>query len=724
MGTVFKVCIPHTSRDYFDYHSDDCDIPAGVRVSVPFRNKQRIGVVIGESNAVPSIKTKAIAAILDETPLIPADLLQLCQWVSDYYQSPLSEVLPLAVPKKFREGKSSELPVGEYYHLNASPQDTTEKIKPSARKQLKLFDLFAQHPEPLSKQAILQAGFTTAQINALLAMKLIMQEKRIERPVYPLPKMDQPLVLNEEQQAARDTILDQLHSFQCFLLQGVTGSGKTEVYLQVIERVLASGRQVLVLVPEIGLTPQLLARFSARFTQTMVVIHSHLNDTERQNAWLLAQAGIAKLVIGTRTAVFTPMPDLGLIIIDEEHDSSLKQMDGVRYSARDTALMRAHSHNIPVILGSATPSLESLNNCLAQKYQHLILPNRAVSTVPLKFEIMDIRNKPLKHGIAASTLDIIKKHLTEQNQVLVFINRRGFAPVLICHHCGWMADCKACDSHMTLHQAINKLICHHCGLAHTIPKRCKACQSEELLPVGAGTQRVHEYLSAEFPQYRVLRVDRDEVRQKSALDSCLDAINKGDAQLIVGTQMLAKGHHFPRLTLVVILDADNGFYNQDFRALERLGQLITQVAGRAGREDKPGQVVIQTHLPHNPMLNCLIQNGYTVFSETLLEQRRLAELPPYHYLAVIRAQSKVLPKALSFLHELKNNLKNKDVISLGPAPAPLARKADYYRMQLLIKSPSRKKLQAALTELRSWLTINNRPNGIRWNIDVDPMDLT
>ena len=456
----------------------------------------------------------------------------------------------------------------------------------------------------------------------------------------------------------------------------------------------------------------------------MAVIHSSINDADRQLSWLWAKEQAVNLVIGTRSAVFTPMKNLGLIVVDEEHDASFKQMEGVRYSARDTALIRAHMANVPIVLGSATPSLESLHNAMRKKYTLLRLTHKALSSTPLHYQITDIRNQTLQHGLAAPTMLTIREHLDAGNQVLVFINRRGFAPVLLCHQCGWMADCRACDAHLTLHRTQGRLVCHHCGLNQGIPSQCMRCNSRELLPVGAGTQRVFEFLSTQFPETTILRVDRDEVRKKQALDVCLEKINQGEAQLIVGTQMLAKGHHFPRLTLVVVLDTDNGFYNQDFRALERLGQLLTQVAGRAGRAEFPGQVVIQTHLPGHPLLNQLVQQGYDDFAQSLLTLRQQAALPPYHFLTVIRAQGRALPKVLHFLHAVKVQLNNSGLGVLGPAPAPLARKADQHRLQLLVKSPSRQQLKTALTDVREWLVANKMSNEVRWNMDVDPVDLS
>lgn len=725
LGCVFKVCIPNTNRNYFDYYADAIEPVLGARVWVPFRKQTRMGVVIGKNVPEhPHASTKSITAIIDEKPLISGELLALCLWVSSYYQSPLSEVIPLALPKKFRGDKDNALPTCDYYQLMMSSEKAHALLTSRSPRQHALIDFLGAQSTALPKKAIQQFGFNITQLGALIAKGIVEKHIQNEKPLQSSSPLSAPLPLNLEQAVAVDAICSDLQSYHCYLLQGVTGSGKTEVYLQVIANVLAAGRQVLVLVPEIGLTPQLLARFRERFNEPMAVIHSNLSDSERQLAWLWAQEEAVKLVIGTRAAIFTPMPALGLIVVDEEHDTSLKQMEGVRYSARDTALMRAHVRHIPIILGSATPSLESLHNCTVNKYTLLRLNQKALNSPPLHYQILDIRNQVLQHGLASATLATIKEHIDQQNQVLVFINRRGFAPVLLCHQCGWMADCRACDAHLTLHKSLGRLMCHHCGLAQAIPQHCKRCQSRELLPVGAGTQRVHDYLSTQFPSTAILRIDRDEVRKKHALDACLARISDGDAQLIVGTQMLAKGHHFPRLTLVVVLDTDNGFYNQDFRALERLGQLLTQVAGRAGRAEFPGQVIIQTYLPQHPLLNLLVQEGYEPFAQSLLTMRQQAQLPPYHFLTVIRAQGKTLSNVLQFLHAVKEQLHLNEMGVLGPAPAPLALKAGQHRMQLLVKSSSRKKLNTVLTRVRDWLALTKMTKDVRWNIDVDPMDLS
>ncbi len=656
----YQVCVLNTYHDYFDYLADDTTSSplVGARVWVPFRNQSKLGVVIGiQSQQILTRPLKKITSVVDEAPLISAEMLDLAFWIRDYYQSPLSEVLALMLPKRHRLAKA----------LRALPE---------------------------SKEPFSTKGSAS------------------------------PLELNTEQQAALNTLKQHLDGYRCFLLFGVTGSGKTEIYLQLIANVLAQGQQVLVLVPEIGLTPQLIQRFSARFHHKMVVIHSHVADTKRQQAWTLAQQNQAQLVIGTRSAVFTPMPKLGLIVIDEEHDLSLKQMDGVRYSARDTALMRAHRANIPIILGSATPSLETLYNSQTGKYHLLRLGQKAISNTPLHYHIVDIRNQRLQHGLSSTALSLINEQLLLGNQALVFINRRGYSPVLLCHECGWMADCHACDTHLTLHREDNRLICHHCGVTRVIHKGCPKCHGTDLVPIGSGTQRIDEYLRSYFPTTSILRVDRDSVSRKKAMHQCLSQIQSGEAQLIVGTQMLAKGHHFPRLTLVVVLDTDNGFHNQDFRALEHLGQLLTQVSGRAGREAHPGQVVIQTYVPQHPLLSILVQQGYESFAKTLLTMRKQAMLPPYAYLAMLRSQSKHQQKLLEFMQRIKQRLKSSHLMVLGPAPAPLARKAGYHRMQLLLKAQSRRELASELAALRAFLNGSKLISGIRWNIDVDPVDLS
>jgi len=654
--TYAHICIPHTHHDFFTYETTGHEVCLGARVWVPFgqKNGRKMGIVTAkEALPPPGVSLKAIEGVLDEAPLLPQPILSLCQWVSQYYHAPLSEVLPLALPKNMRLAKA---------------------LKPAVL------------PET----------------NHFCAVS--------------------PPTLNPEQLTAITAITAHLDAFRCFLLEGVTGSGKTEVYLQVIDTVLQSQKQALVLVPEIGLTPQLLARFTTRFNVPIVVLHSNLSDGARSKAWTLARSGQARIVIGTRAAVFTVMPELGVIIIDEEHDAAFKQLDKVRYSARDTALVRAQKAGIPIVLGSATPSLESLYNVAKEKYRPLFLKKRAMTESPLRYQLIDIRNQFLEEGIAAPTRDCIHTHLEAGNQVLIFINRRGFAPVLLCRHCSRIVDCKHCDAHLTVHQKRGKLVCHHCGHMATVPTHCH-CGLPGLVAVGSGTQRIEAILSTYFPAVPLLRIDRDEVQQRDALENHLQRIESGEVKLIVGTQMLAKGHHFPQLTLVVILDADYGFFHPDYRATERLGQLLTQVAGRAGRAQFPGHVLIQTHVPDHPLLQLLIQKGYSAFAKALLETRLKARLPPGYYVALLSAQAKNEARVHAFLLQAKNLIKVHLSEVFGPAPAPLARKGGYFRMQLFIKSASRAQLQTTLKSVREAIVAKRLAGHIHWMIDVDPQDL-
>lgn len=724
--TLVKVCIPHTKHDAFDYLPNEEPLFPGQRVLVPLGKQTRLGVIVGLTETEAGsrdITLKAITRVLDKTPLLDKTLLELSQWISRYYQTPLSEVIPLALPKKLRLGKEASMSLIEYYHLKDSLASLTENLDKRAKKQLALLAYLSEQPEGRSKQQLRQAGFSKASLDALIKNELIYCRKQLDLSSYLGQGQAAPLPLNDDQAQALAAIKEKFGQYHCFLLQGVTGSGKTEVYLQLIAEVLKKDQQVLLLVPEIGLTPQLQQRLSARFKVPMALIHSNLNETERHNAWLAAQAKVVKLIIGTRAAVFTPLPDLGLIIIDEEHDTSLKQMEGVRYFARDVALMRAFQTKIPIVLGSATPSLESLQNCYLKKYTKLPLHQKALNSAPLQYQVIDLRNQHLQEGLASQSIQAIEDHLVQGNQVLVFINRRGFAPILICHACGFMADCKACDSHLTFHSSHRRLICHHCGQNVPLPKACPQCHGRELIPVGTGTQRIYDFLKKTFPSYSMQRIDRDEVRKKNELNIQLERIRQEGVQLIVGTQMLAKGHHFPKLTLVVVVDADYGFHSQDFRALEQLGQLLTQVAGRAGRAEHSGQVLIQTHFPQHPLLNALIRQGYDPFAQQLLLARHEAKLPPYAYLAVIRGESLKPVQVETILKQMKQFLATFALEVLGPAPAPLSRKANYYRMQLLVKASNRKYLQTALAAFRAWVSQNKLDKGLIWSIDVDPQIL-
>ncbi|MEI6706863.1 MAG: primosomal protein N' [Methylococcales bacterium] len=532
------------------------------------------------------------------------------------------------------------------------------------------------------------------------------------------------LTSNPAQQTAIDTVCANLGKFSVFLLEGVTGSGKTEVYLQIIHSVLQRGQQVLVLVPEISLTPQLEARFKHRFAVNIAVSHSKLTDNQRQAAWLQAQQGTCAILLGTRSALFTPFVNLGLIVLDEEHDASFKQHEGLRFSARDTAIVRGKLLNIPVLLGSATPSLESLHNVTKQRYQLLHLPERAGSSVEPVLQLLDIRNKKMREGLSEALLVEIRKTLAKNEQVLLFLNRRGFAPTLICHGCGWVARCQHCEANLVIHVDEALLRCHHCSTEYRLSEHCPDCKTGELTPLGLGTERVEKVLSKVFPDKVILRLDRDSTRRKGVLEDYLEQINQGKVDIILGTQMLAKGHHFPNVTLVAILNVDSGLFSIDFHAAEKLAQMIVQVSGRAGRAEKTGTVIMQTRQPEHPLLTALIKHGYKSFANSALAERQAAQLPPFSYQALLNVQARDESLPQTFLQaviDLATPHLNNTVHLLGPAPAPMAKRASFYRYQLLMQSSQRCDLQALLDKLIPELA--KLKFKVRWSLDVDPVDL-
>lgn len=535
-----------------------------------------------------------------------------------------------------------------------------------------------------------------------------------------------PPALTAEQAKAIDAVtVDGGYSAQ--LLFGVTGSGKTEVYLRLVERVLALGAQVLLLVPEINLTPQLEARVRGRFPErTVVALHSELAEAARERHWRAAFSGEADIVLGTRLAVFTPMPRLGMIIIDEEHDASFKQQDGMRYSARDVAVVRARQAAIPILLGSATPSLESWANAQGGRYGLQTLRERAnpAATLPA-VNVVDTRKMVLREGVSPPLLEAIRQRLAREEQSLVFLNRRGYAPVLACPACGWVSGCKRCAANLVLHLADRRLRCHHCGFENGIPRACPTCGNQDIHPFGRGTQRVEEWLQGEFPDARILRVDRDSVKSRTQWEAVLTQIHAGEADILVGTQMLAKGHDFPKLTLVGALGADAALFAADWRAPERLFAQLMQVAGRAGRAELKGEVLIQTQYPDHPLFAALKAHDYEGFAAGQLKEREQAGFPPYAFQAVLRAEAPDMAAAIAFLTAattLPVVTEHEQVMLYDPIPMKMARLANLERGQLLAESGSRPALQAFLPRWREAIAQLKAPSRLRWHIEVDPLD--
>lgn len=729
-----RIAVPSPLRKCFDYlPPPDVPLPLpGTRVRVRFGRQNVVAVVIAASaeTEVPAAKLRPVDAVLEDEALLDSATLDLYRWASDYYMFPLGLALQTSLPRPLREGKALYTPGKSCWQLTAEGAATDPGTLARAPQQQALLTLLQAYREFSTGEASTLLGKPAGPTLKALAERQLVQAalrvtERLTAEAAGAP--NGALTLNPEQSRAFEQIRKSLHRYGCFLLEGITGSGKTEVYLQLIAEVLQAGRQVLVLVPEISLTPQTIERFASRFRCNMVAFHSGLTDRQRCDGWLAARNGSADIVIGTRSAVFTPLPRLGLIIIDEEHDNSYKQQDGFRYSARDVAIYRANKLQVTVVLGSATPSLESLHNALSGRYQLLQLSLRAGAANLPELQLLDLRMQELREGLAPSLLHNIRRHLNANQQVLVFLNRRGFAPLLLCRDCGWIAECPRCDRSYTLHQHPACLRCHHCAAQKVLPASCPTCGSHELAGVGLGTERSEAFLKHEFPDYPVLRIDRDTTRAKGSLDEFISTINSGIPCILVGTQMLAKGHHFPGVTLVAVLDADSGLFSADFRGQENLGQLLTQVSGRAGRSAEAGQVMIQTYHHRHPVLLQLINEGYGPFARTLLEQRRNGRLPPYMHCLLLKAEAGTRELPQQFLQQasaIARAAGSRDLEIFGPMQSPLGKKAGHFRAQLILQAGKRSTLQRLGHSLVAALDELPLGRRVRWSIDVDPLDFS
>ncbi|MTW20498.1 primosomal protein N' [Allochromatium palmeri] len=733
---MWRVAVEAPLADTFDY-LPPADPPLarlrpGLRLLVPFGRRSRVGILIAivDQSTHPLNKLKRVERVLDPEPLLDEPDLKLLAWAAAYYQQPIGEALFAAIPARLRDPEP--LPVETAPGLQVTESGRTLALETLARapKQRALLDALRAAPEGLTLGELsARLGDNQSAIRALRSKELI-ADIRLTRSPDPIDET-LPVAgpeLHTEQQTAVTAVQAAFGTFGAFLLDGVTGSGKTEVYIRLIESVIAQGHQALVVVPEIGLTPQLRERFRTRLPGPIAVLHSALKASERERNWLRAARGEAHLILGTRSAVLAPIPRLGLIVVDEEHDDSLKQQDGLRYSGRDLAVRRAQLAGCPVVLGSATPSLETLRNAQLGRYGWLRLTERAGGARPPMISILDIRNQPLRAGLSPVLREHIQAELVAGNQILLFLNRRGYAPVLTCHACGWIGECPHCDARLTLHLSERRLWCHHCGWSCFQPSHCPKCQSQELRMLGRGTERLEEELVALFPETRIARLDRDSTRRRGELGRVLDAVHKGETQILLGTQMLAKGHDFPGVTLVGILELDQSLYASDFRAAERTAQLIVQVAGRAGRAERSGRVVLQTRHPEHPLLQSLLREGYAGFASAALRERAEAELPPYSHLALARAEAPDPEDALAFLRqarELGERLEADSgaILLLGPIPAPMERRAGRHRAQLLIQCAERPRLQRFLTHWVREVRALPRRKGLRWSLDVDPRDL-
>lgn len=727
-----RLALPTPLRRLFDYAAPvDMDTSAvvrlrpGTRVAVLFGSRPMVGILVAlvSKTEVAADKIKAASAVLDSAPVVPERAMSLYQWAADYYHHALGDVLQNALPSWLRQADRRDIDTCLSWQLTEAGQRADpETLLGRAHKQIALIKAIKERQGPVSDQQLLIHGHKRNAITALQDKGLI---NACRTPLTDViaPQFSPALLLTDEQSTARDIIES---GTGCTLLAGITGSGKTEVYLQTIEKVLRSGRQALVLIPEIGLTPQTLSRFEARFGPCIRVLNSACSDGERLDTWLAARDGRAAIVIGTRSAIFTPMANLGLIIIDEEHDPSFKQQDGFRYSARDLAVVRGDMEQANVVLGSATPSFETLANVANGRYRIAKLTQRAGNAVPPRIDTVDLRHQPLNHGLSDVGIRAITACLQQGQQALVFINRRGYAPVLMCHDCGWYAHCDQCDARMTVHMRPPHMHCHHCDAKQALPKRCPGCRSQQIVLIGQGTERSEEALQMLFPTTEVLRIDRDTTSRKDAMSDIIARINDGQPRILVGTQMLAKGHHFPKLGVVLILDADGGLFSADFRGPERMAQLLIQVAGRAGRDQCQGEVLLQTHHPDHPQLQLLLQKGYFHFANAQLAVREQMGLPPYRAMAMVRADANTMEAPEQFLQQVLDigqRLGAGKVQLIGPLPSPMPKRAGKFRAQLVMQAAHKGALKAYLKQLIPAIELLRGSAQLHWSLDVDPIDM-
>ena len=729
---ILHIALPFPLRRYFDYLPapgyDKTILKPGIRVVVPF-GKQRdcVGILLNvsdKSDVAPN-RLKKIIKTIDSEPLFDQHHQDLLRWAADYYQYPLGDAIFRTLPALIRQGKALKKEIVVVWRITDKGMNIIPSELSRAAKQQAILALLKTNPEGLSREALNNAyeNWRTpmeALINKGLVAKV---EKSITGAIQTETVGD--ISLNHEQRQAVAAIETGFDSNQRYLIDGVTGSGKTEVYIALIKKIINQDKQAIILVPEIGLTPQFINRLKQQLPAHITVLHSGLSNSERLQGWIEARDGIASVVLGTRSAIWTPLKKPGIFIIDEEHDPSYKQQDTFRYSARDVAIMRGKLSNVPVVLGSATPSMESLHNARTGKFTRVTLTKRTGEAQPPVVNIIDLRGQQLLGALSGKLIKAIEQNLGDGKQTLLFLNRRGFSPVIMCHMCGWIDKCKRCDIPLTFHKYLSLLVCHHCGSQAPVKTACEACAETQLIQIGHGTERLAETLRELFPKARVLRIDRDSTRRKGSMESMVKEINAGEADILVGTQMLAKGHHFPKLTLVGIIDADRGLFSADFRASERMAQLIMQVSGRAGRADDPGTVMIQTHYPAHPLLRTLTGQDYAAFANLLLEERRITNLPPFAHLALLRAEGYDTKAPLRFLNEASTILlKEPDNLEvLGPVPAPMEKRAGRYRFQLLIQSTNRVALHKALRSCAGHLETLTTGRKVRWSLDVDPQDM-
>ena len=729
---LIDVLVPIPLLERFSYKLPEelkkKNLERGIRIKIPFGNRLLVGIFWNYSDPSRNNRSsyKFIKEVIDETSLLEKKLLNLAEWASRYYHYPLGEVITYFFPPSLRRGKKAKFKESTFWQVTEKGDFIDLSGLGRAPNQRKGLELLREKGD-LSQHSLKAFGVSRVSLNHLHNKGLVKKRSQEQFPVYsPEIQYSYKKLLTSEQKEAVKTISGAKGDNKIFLLNGVTGSGKTEVYLRCIKELVQKGKQALVLIPEIGLAPQAENRFKELFGDRVASFHSAKNERERLDVWLGAQKGLYDIVIGTRSSVFIPMKKLGIIIVDEEHDVSFKQSDRFRYSARDVALYRAKLYKVPVLLASATPSAESMQNALKGKYKLLNLKERATGADLPTFFPLDLKGKLLKEGFSDELLEAVKVELKKKNQVLIFLNRRGYASSLICKSCGWVSCCNRCDAHMTVHSNPSQLHCHHCENKKPLPSACPSCLDREFESFGLGTERVESYLRKKFKNYPVLRIDSDTTRQKESFKNYLEIIAEGDPLILIGTQMLAKGHHFPNVTLVGILDSDSGLFSADFRGSERVAQLITQVSGRAGREKKPGKVVLQTYCSEHPQMEELLKGNYGTFIEKIIEERASANVPPFSYQVKLQAESFNGLISKDFLNSCLEHINNsklitKDIRLVGPLPSLMEKKSGMFRWEVNLFSKSRKPLHKLIDNLQTFLYQSKQTRQVRWSIDVDPI---
>jgi primosomal protein N' (replication factor Y) (superfamily II helicase) len=725
-----QVGIDSPLRRLFDYRIPDSitKLQPGSRVVIPFGKRSLVGIVVKliDTPSIEASRLKSIQSTLDDAAIFDAESFSLISWAARYYQFPLGSALFSALPPALRKTKPDE--DGDSIDFRWHATNTSSETLKRAPKQASIYTWIQQHTDGADpKQLREQFPGSSAIIKTLEQREMIEQVE-----VFQLAKDEQVLAANclqltDDQSSVSNSILATLNQFAVHLLEGVTGSGKTEVYFSIITEVLVSTAeaQVLILVPEIGLTPQLYSRLEKHFGITIGLLHSSISEKKRKQTWLAISQGKIRIILGTRLAIFSPIPHLQLIVVDEEHDASLKQQEGFVYHARDVAIYRAKQLSIPVVLGSATPSFESILNAKLNKFQHLQLNQRVHSNLMPKIQFADMRTERAGTILSSPLCKAMHTHLQAGKQVILFLNRRGYAPALLCHDCGWVAKCVRCDANMTYHSKINKLICHHCDSNKHKPAQCPQCASNNLIMVGHGTQRIEEVLSEQFSNFSATRLDRDITRRKGSLEKILTDIHQLKKQIIIGTQILSKGHDFPNVSLVGILDIDYGIHSADFRALERSAQLLIQVAGRSGRRSTQGEVFVQTHTPDHPLLQTLLHSGYPAFATQALQARENWKLPPYSHHIAIRARSQSSADLFVFLErvaEIARQMLPAEVSVQGPIVPSMEKKAGQFRAFILLVASQRGLFSRSIDACLNHIETLAETRKVRWSIDVDPID--